>query len=102
MKVEDMKILNKGTIKAFFTLDLVKVKIKNCKLCQIEGREAFISGPDEKYTAKDGTVKYKKHIYFSDKELESKATTLALAEYRKFDAPTTPLTPSTDDDGLPF
>ena len=104
MKIESMKVIDKGSIKAIFTLDLIKVKINNCKLVQPDGKSAFIASPDEKFTAKNGEVKYKKHIVFVDTALADKAAALALLEYNKLSVPAPVSAPvDTDpDDDIPF
>lgn len=102
MKIENMKVINKGSIKAFFTVDLVKVKINKCKLIQQDGQAAFFSGPDEKYTAKDGTTKYMKLVFFEDKTLQEKITQMAVAEYQKHCAPASAAPAMDAEEDLPF
>lgn len=101
MKIERMKVINKGSIKAFFDLDLNKVLLTKFKLVQIDGKDPFISGPDESYTDKNGDKKYKKLVKIVDKDLEAKATSLAVAEYRKLNVEKTP-EPVQDYDDLPW
>jgi len=82
MKIENMRKINKGTLKAFFDVDLVKVKIKSCKLVQQDGQAAWITGPDEKYEV-NGETKYRKLVEFADKDLQARILAAALEEYEQ-------------------
>lgn len=84
MKIENMRRVNAGSIKAFFTVDLEKLKIHGCKLIQNGDQAMWCSMPDEKYEdKKDGKTKYKKVVEIADIALAGKVATAAIAEYEK-------------------
>lgn len=83
MQILNMRKIAAGNIKAFFTLDLIKLKIHGCKLIQQPGQKMWCRMPDEKYTDKNGNVKYKNIVEISDIPLIGRITTAAVAEYEK-------------------
>ena len=80
MKIENMRKVDFGTIKAFFTVDLEKLKIHGCKLIQQNGQAMWCSMPDEKYQKGDKTA-YKKIVEVSDIALAGKITSAAVEAY---------------------
>jgi DNA-binding cell septation regulator SpoVG len=81
MKIENMRKVDFGSVKAFFTVDLEKIKVHGCKLIQQTGQEMWCSMPDEKYTDKDGKTKYKKIVEVADIALAGKIAAAAIEEY---------------------
>lgn len=81
MKIENMKKVNFGTVKAFFDVNFDKIIIKGWKLIQQENQRAFVTPPDEKYTDKEGKTKYKKLVDIPDEALKQKIQDAALSAY---------------------
>ena len=83
MKIENMKKVDLGSVKAFFDVDFEKLKVKGFKLIQQQGQTMWASAPDEKYTDKKGKTAYKKIVEVTDIQLMGKITATALEEYNK-------------------
>lgn len=82
MKIVNVKKIELGpTIKGFFDVDFDKFLIKGFKYMQQAGQSMWVSPPDEKYTDKDGTVKYKKVVELNDKEYAKKIEAAAIEAY---------------------
>ncbi len=83
MQIINMKKVEMGpTIKAFFSVDFDKFVIHNFKIMQQQNQRAWVSPPDEKFTDKDGKVKYKKLVDV-EKAYLSKIEEMAVAIYNK-------------------
>lgn len=116
IKLSFFKKLNAGHLDCVFTLNIVKweITIVGCKLFIKDENKKWICFPQEKYEARDGTIKYKKLVYFSrdrshqllkaiEAEIEAKNYTLyeddieAIDEERKEE-----LDKSLSEDDIPF
>ena len=83
MKIENMKKVELGSVKAFFDIDFDKMKIRRFKLICQQGQKMWASSPDEKYTDKSGKTAYKKIVEITDVQLMGKISLEAIAEYNK-------------------
>lgn len=69
MKIENMRKVNFGTVKAFFDVNFDKIIIRGWKLIQQENQRAFVTPP------------YKKLVDIPDEALRQKIQDAALAAY---------------------
>jgi DNA-binding cell septation regulator SpoVG len=84
MKIENLRKVDFGTVKAFFDVDFEKIKVKGFKLIQQNGQAMWCSAPDEKYTdKKTGKPAYKKIVEITDIQLAGKISAAAIEEYNK-------------------
>ena len=83
MKIENMKKVELGTIKAFFDVNFTTIKVKGFKLIMQSGQRMWCSSPDEKYTDKNGKQAYKKIVEILDLPLAAKISAAAIEEYEK-------------------
>ena len=84
MKIENMKKVELGSVKAFFDVDFEKLKVRGFKLIQQGDAKMWASSPDEKYTdKKTGKVAYKKIVEIADIPLIAKITAEAIEAYNK-------------------
>ena len=82
MKIENMRKVDFGSVKAFFDVDFTTIKVKGFKLIQQNGQALWCSPPDEKYE-KNGKPAYKKVVEITDIALAGKISTAAIEEYNK-------------------
>lgn len=65
--VDGFRHINKGTLKAFFSVQIAgKVIIHDCRIVQQEGQKPWASLPQSEYTNKDGKKVYRPIVELPD------------------------------------
>lgn len=67
IEIIDLKPRQNGNVKAFCSVRIGGVVIKECKIVQQPGQTAWLSMPDRQWTGNDGKVRYFQLIELSDK-----------------------------------
>ncbi len=80
----DLRKVNKGALVAFCTLNIPAwhLTLNDCKWFKTNKGE-WIGLPSSSFTARDGAVRYKNLVEFSDKEASARFQEAALAAVRK-------------------
>lgn len=84
ISIEDMNILSnpKGSIKAYFSLVINGIKIKDFKIIQSNNDAAWVAVPSRSYQDKEGKTKFFNTIEWPD-EIKNAASKIALEQFKK-------------------
>jgi DNA-binding cell septation regulator SpoVG len=81
--LEIRPIEGKGNLKAFVSVEIAKkFKIHSCRVVQQPGQAPWVSTPQESYTAKDGSTKYKPLVELAD-DIKADVSAAVLNAYRE-------------------
>jgi hypothetical protein len=58
VQVENIKAINKGSLRGFCTVVIGGLKINSCRVIQEEGKTAWVSLPQQEWTDREGKKKY--------------------------------------------
>lgn len=64
--VENFKIVNKGSLRAFCTVMIGGLKIHSCRVIQEDGKAGWVSLPQTEWTGSDGKKRYSPVIEVPD------------------------------------
>jgi DNA-binding cell septation regulator SpoVG len=64
--VENFKIINKGSLRAFCTVIIGGLKINSCRVIQENGKAGWVSLPQSEWTGQDGKKRYSPVIEVPD------------------------------------
>jgi DNA-binding cell septation regulator SpoVG len=64
--VENIKNINKGSLRAFCTVVIGGLKIHSCRVIQEESKAAWVSLPQQEWTGQDGKKRYSSIVEIPD------------------------------------
>lgn len=79
--VDDFKIVNKGSLRAFFTATIGGLVIHSCRLIQENGKAGWVSLPQSEWIGGDGKKRYSPVIEVPD-HVKAAIQEAALAAWR--------------------
>lgn len=86
MEIKNMRKIDKGNLKAFFTLDTPTLEINDCKLMVGRDGQLYAAMPQSEYQSQ-GQRKWKNVVYIKNRDLLDKISNLAREEYSKINEP---------------
>jgi hypothetical protein len=86
MMAKNMRKVDKGNLKAFFTLDTPSLEINDCKLMEGRDSQLYAAMPQIEYQS-NGQRKWKNIVYIKDKTLLDRISAVAREEYFKETSP---------------
>ena len=78
-QVKDVKPIDKGLLKAEFTLKINDMEIRDWTYLN-SGSGGWVNSPSRKYTDNDGNDKYFSYVYFPDKDRYAAFQTWCVAQ----------------------
>lgn len=58
VQVEQIKTINKGSLRGFCTVVIGGLKINSCRVIQEQGKTAWVSLPQQEWTDREGKKRY--------------------------------------------
>jgi|WetSurMetagenome_2_1015567.scaffolds.fasta_scaffold344291_2 DNA-binding cell septation regulator SpoVG len=98
MEIKNLRKIDKGVLKAFFTLSTDHLEINDVKLCEGRDGKLYAAMPQKEYLS-NGQKKWSNIVYIKSRDLLDKIGELARQEYFKGQEPENQGIPESD---IPF